>query len=94
MESLPKSEWLSDDERRLLLEIMFAGANHNLVLQVHTMLPALPMIVPDKQLQAVCLAILLAGLNEPLKAGQILDRVDLPEAVALRPFFLSPWRGV
>lgn len=82
-----KSELLTVSERRLLLEAMFAGVNHNLLRQVHGMLPSLPMVVPDTELQAVCLALLLAGLNEPLKAGQILAKVDLPEAVALRPFF-------
>lgn len=90
MESLPKSEWFSDEDRRLLLEIMFAGINHNLLTQVHAMLPALPLIVLDKKLQAVCRALLLAGLNEPLKARQILERIDLPEAKTLRPFFQYP----
>lgn len=93
MESLPKSDGLSDAERRLLLEVMFAGLNHNLRAQVQAMLPALPCIVPDQKLQALCLALLLAGLNEPRKAGQILERVDLPEAKALRPFFPYPKGG-
>ncbi len=31
MESLLKSEVISDDVRRLLLEIMFAGVNHSLI---------------------------------------------------------------
>ncbi|ELN91856.1 type III secretion system protein SsaH [Salmonella enterica subsp. enterica serovar Enteritidis str. 543463 40-18] len=70
MESLLKSEVISDDVRRLLLEIMFAGVNHSLISQVHAMLPALTVIVPDKKLQLVCLALLLAGLNEPLKAAK------------------------
>ncbi|EPF5392782.1 EscG/YscG/SsaH family type III secretion system needle protein co-chaperone, partial [Salmonella enterica] len=55
MESLLKSEVISDDVRRLLLEIMFAGVNHSLISQVHAMLPALTVIVPDKKLQLVCL---------------------------------------
>ncbi|EEO7670471.1 DUF1039 domain-containing protein, partial [Salmonella enterica] len=50
MESLLKSEVISDDVRRLLLEIMFAGVNHSLISQVHAMLPALTVIVPDKKL--------------------------------------------
>lgn len=87
MESLLKSEIISDEVRRLLLEIMFAGINHNLISQVHAMLPALSVIVPDKKLQLVCLALLLAGLNEPLKAGEILSGIDLPEAMALRRLF-------
>lgn len=48
MESLLKSEVISDDVRRLLLEVMFAGVNHSLISQVHAMLPALTVIVPDK----------------------------------------------
>ncbi|ECY1731954.1 EscG/YscG/SsaH family type III secretion system needle protein co-chaperone [Salmonella enterica] len=90
MESLLKSEIISEDIRRLLLEIMFAGVNHSLISQVHAMLPALSVIVPDKKLQLVCLALLLAGLNEPLKAGEILAGIDLPEAMALRLLFPAP----
>ncbi|APY58964.1 EscG/YscG/SsaH family type III secretion system needle protein co-chaperone [Salmonella enterica subsp. enterica serovar Essen] len=93
MESLLKSEVISDDVRRLLLEIMFAGVNHSLISQVHTMLPALTVIVPDRKLQLVCLALLLAGLNEPLKAAKILSDIDLPEAMALRLLFPAPKEG-
>ncbi|HAO4641340.1 TPA: EscG/YscG/SsaH family type III secretion system needle protein co-chaperone [Salmonella enterica] len=93
MESLLKSEVISDDVRRLLLEIMFAGVNHSLISQVHAMLPALTAIVPDKKLQLVCLALLLAGLNEPLKAAKILSDIDLPEAMALRMLFPAPNEG-
>ncbi|EBQ9882436.1 EscG/YscG/SsaH family type III secretion system needle protein co-chaperone [Salmonella enterica] len=93
MESLLKSEVISDDVRRLLLEIMFAGVNHSLISQVHAMLPALMVIVPDKKLQLVCLALLLAGLNEPLKAAKILSDIDLPEAMALRLLFPAPNEG-
>ena len=93
MESLLKSEVISDDVRRLLLEIMFAGVNHSLISQVHAMLPALTVIVQDKKLQLVCLALLLAGLNEPLKAAKILSDIDLPEAMALRLLFPAPNEG-
>ncbi|EAM1088451.1 EscG/YscG/SsaH family type III secretion system needle protein co-chaperone [Salmonella enterica] len=93
MESLLKSEVISDDVRRLLLEIMFAGVNHSLISQVHAMLPALTVIVPDKKLQLVCLALLLAGLSEPLKAAKILSDIDLPEAMALRLLFPAPNEG-
>ncbi|EGG1426442.1 EscG/YscG/SsaH family type III secretion system needle protein co-chaperone [Salmonella enterica] len=93
MESLLKSEVISDDVRRLLLEIMFAGVNHSLISQVHAMLPALTVIVPDEKLQLVCLALLLAGLNEPLKAAKILSDIDLPEAMALRLLFPAPNEG-
>ncbi|EAP8208791.1 EscG/YscG/SsaH family type III secretion system needle protein co-chaperone [Salmonella enterica] len=93
MESLLKSEVISDDVRRLLLEIMFAGVNHSLISLVHAMLPALTVIVPDKKLQLVCLALLLAGLNEPLKAAKILSDIDLPEAMALRLLFPAPNEG-
>ncbi|EBY1462416.1 DUF1039 domain-containing protein, partial [Salmonella enterica subsp. enterica] len=50
-------------------------------------------IVPDKKLQLVCLALLLAGLNEPLKAAKILSDIDLPEAMALRLLFPAPNEG-
>ncbi|ECC9830782.1 EscG/YscG/SsaH family type III secretion system needle protein co-chaperone [Salmonella enterica subsp. enterica] len=93
MELLLKSEVISDDVRRLLLEIMFAGVNHSLISQVHAMLPVLTVIVPDKKLQLVCLALLLAGLNEPLKAAKILSDIDLPEAMALRLLFPAPNEG-
>ncbi|HCM1917816.1 TPA: EscG/YscG/SsaH family type III secretion system needle protein co-chaperone [Salmonella enterica subsp. salamae serovar 28:r:e,n,z15] len=93
MESLLKSEIISDDVRRLLLETMFAGVNHSLIPQVHAMLPALTVIVPDKKLQLICLALLLAGLNEPLKAGEILAGIDLPEAMKLRLLFPAPNEG-
>ncbi|EBZ1658415.1 EscG/YscG/SsaH family type III secretion system needle protein co-chaperone [Salmonella enterica] len=93
MELLLKSEVISDDVRRLLLEIMFAGVNHSLISQVHAMLPALTVIVPDNKLQLVCLALLLAGLNEPLKAAKILSDIDLPEAMALRLLFPAPNEG-
>ncbi|MKV46798.1 EscG/YscG/SsaH family type III secretion system needle protein co-chaperone [Salmonella enterica subsp. enterica] len=93
MESLLKSEVISDDVRRLLLEIMFAGVNHSLISQVHAMLPALTVIVPDNKLQLVCLALLLAGLNEPLKAAKILSDIDSPEAMALRLLFPAPNEG-
>ncbi|EGS3788443.1 EscG/YscG/SsaH family type III secretion system needle protein co-chaperone, partial [Salmonella enterica] len=59
----------------------------------HAMLPALTVIVPDKKLQLVCLALLLAGLNEPLKAAKILSDIDLPEAMALRLLFPAPNEG-
>ncbi|ELU4681501.1 EscG/YscG/SsaH family type III secretion system needle protein co-chaperone [Salmonella enterica] len=77
----------------MLLEIMFAGVNHSLISQVHAMLPALTVIVPDNKLQLVCLALLLAGLNEPLKAAKILSDIDLPEAMALRLLFPAPNEG-
>lgn len=48
VESLLKSEVISDDVRRLLLEIMFAGVNHSLISCAHAMLPALTVIVPIK----------------------------------------------
>jgi type III secretion system SsaH family protein len=51
------------------------------------MLPALPQLVADKDMQAVCLAVLLAGLDEPERARQILADINLPEAESLRNYF-------
>ncbi|MDN6448182.1 MAG: EscG/YscG/SsaH family type III secretion system needle protein co-chaperone [Enterobacterales bacterium] len=75
---------LTDNERRLLVETAFAGINHGLHRQVRAMLPALLYLVPDKEMQAVCFAVLLAGLNEPEQARQALVDINLPEAESLR----------
>jgi type III secretion system SsaH family protein len=72
---------LTTNERRLLVETAFAGINHGLQRQVRAMLPALPQLV------AVCLAVLLAGLDEPERARQILADINLPEAESLRNYF-------
>lgn len=63
MESLLKSEVISDDVRRLLLEIMFAGVNHSLISQVHAMLPALTVIVPDKKITVGMSGIIIGGFK-------------------------------
>lgn len=94
MESLLKSEVISDDVRRLLLEIMFAGVNHSLISQVHAMLPALTVIVPDKKLQLVCLALLLAGLNEPLKAAKFYRILICQRLWRCVCYFLHQMRGL
>ncbi|MEY4475372.1 MAG: hypothetical protein RL248_1139 [Pseudomonadota bacterium] len=78
---------LTTNERRLLVETAFAGINHGLQRQVRAMLPALPQLVADKDMQAVCLAVLLAGLDEPERARQILADINLPEAESLRNYF-------
>ncbi|NLS55320.1 EscG/YscG/SsaH family type III secretion system needle protein co-chaperone [Hafnia alvei] len=75
---------LTDNERRLLVETAFAGINHGLHRQVRAMLPAVPYLVPDKEMRAVCLAVLLAGLDEPELARQTLVDITLPEAELLR----------
>lgn len=96
MESLQKSECpLSDEERRLLLEVMFAGVNHGLLAQVEGMIAVLPDLIPDPQQRTLCMAVLLAGLNQPQKAQQTLACVDLPEAEVMRAVvFPDPLRGV
>ncbi|AJJ63127.1 EscG/YscG/SsaH family type III secretion system needle protein co-chaperone [Yersinia aldovae] len=78
---------LTTSERQLLVEVAFAGINHGLQRQVRAMLPALPQLVADKDMQAVCLAVLLAGLDEPERARQTLADVNLPEAESLRNYF-------
>lgn len=71
---------LTDKERRLVVEAAFAGINHGLQRQVHAILPALPLLVDDTSLQALCRVVLLIGLNEPAQARQALSDVALPEA--------------
>ncbi|MGL5698967.1 MAG: EscG/YscG/SsaH family type III secretion system needle protein co-chaperone [Kluyvera sp.] len=78
---------LTEDERRLVVESAFAGINHGLQRQVQEILPALPLLVADTRLQALCEAILLAGLNESEKARQILSDVAIPEAETLKAWF-------
>lgn len=71
---------LTEKERRLVVEAAFAGINHGLQRQVHAILPALPLLVENTGLQALCRAVLLAGLNESVLARQALADVALPEA--------------
>lgn len=78
---------LTDIERRLLVEAAFAGINHGLMRQVHAILPALPLLVNDPSLLALCRVILLAGLNESVQARQVLADVALPEAEILKTWF-------
>ncbi|ECX2002004.1 EscG/YscG/SsaH family type III secretion system needle protein co-chaperone [Citrobacter braakii] len=71
---------LTEKERRLVVEAAFAGINHSLQRQVHAILPALPLLVEDTSLQALCRVVLLTGLNEFAQARQALSDVALPEA--------------
>lgn len=71
---------LTEKERRLVVEAAFAGINHGLQRQVHAILPALPLLVEETSLRALCRAVLLAGLNESAQARQALSDVALPEA--------------
>lgn len=75
---------LTENERRLVVEAAFAGINHGLQRQVHAILPALPLLVENTSLQALCRAVLLAGLNESSLARQALAEVTLPEAEIVR----------
>lgn len=75
---------LTEKERRLVVEAAFAGLNHGLQRQVRTILPALPLLVENTSLQALCRAVLLAGLNESALARQALADVALPEAETVK----------
>lgn len=75
---------LTEKERRLVVEAAFAGINHGLQRQVRAILPALPLLVENTSLQALCRAVLLAGLNESVLARQALADVALPEAETVK----------
>ncbi|EHM45825.1 SsaH family type III secretion protein [Yokenella regensburgei ATCC 49455] len=75
---------LTEKERRLVVEAAFAGINHGLQRQVRAILPALPLLVENTSLQALCRAVLLAGLNESALARQALADVALPEAETVK----------
>ncbi|ARF52293.1 EscG/YscG/SsaH family type III secretion system needle protein co-chaperone (plasmid) [Pantoea stewartii subsp. stewartii DC283] len=75
---------LTEKERRLMAEAAFAGINHGLQRQVRAILPALPLLVENTSLQALCRAVLLAGLNESVLARQALADVALPEAETVK----------
>ncbi|WP_148203664.1 EscG/YscG/SsaH family type III secretion system needle protein co-chaperone [Sodalis glossinidius] len=75
---------LSDTDRRLLVEIACAGVNHGYRPQVRAMLPALPCLIPDESLRAVCHAFLLFGLDEIAAARGCLAQVTGPEAETLK----------
>jgi len=75
---------LTEKERRLVVEAAFAGINHGLQRQVRAILPALPLLVENTSVQALCRAVLLAGLNESALARQALADVALPEAETVK----------
>ena len=75
---------LTEKERRLVVEAAFAGINHGLQRQIRAILPALPLLVENTSLQALCRAVLLAGLNESALARQALADVALPEAETVK----------
>lgn len=75
---------LTEKERRLVVEAAFAGINNGLQRQVRAILPALPLLVDNTSLQALCRAVLLAGLNESALARQALADVALPEAETVK----------
>ncbi|MCW1975709.1 UNVERIFIED_ORG: type III secretion system SsaH family protein [Pantoea agglomerans] len=67
-----------------MVEAAFAGINNGLQRQVRAILPALPLLVDNTSLQALCRAVLLAGLNESALARQALADVALPEAETVK----------
>ncbi len=75
---------LTEKERQLVVEAAFAGINHGLQRQVRGILPALPLLVEDTSLQALCRAVLLAGLNKSVQAHRALADVAPPEAEAVK----------
>jgi len=75
---------LTENERRLVVEAAFAGINHGLQRQVHAILPAMPFLVENTSLQALCRVVLLAGLNESSLARLALAEIALPEAETVR----------
>lgn len=74
-------------ERQLLVEAAFAGINHGLLHQVRAFLPALPLLVADRDTCAICHAVLLLGLNESEQAKRVLASVHIPEADVIRRCF-------
>lgn len=78
---------LTENERRLVVEAAFAGINHGLQRQVQAILPTLHLLVENTSLQALCRAVLLAGLNESAQARQALLDVALPEAEIVKTWF-------
>ncbi len=79
---------LTTAERRLLLEVAFAGINHGLLRQVSAILPVVPSLVTDTDARAVCTAILLLGMNTPEEAKRVLEHVNTPEAKVVMNCFL------
>lgn len=79
---------LTAAERRLLLEVAFAGVNHGLLHQVNAILPVVPSLVTDTDACAVCTAILLLGMNTPEEAKRVLEHVNTPEAKVVMNGFL------
>lgn len=75
---------LTENERRLVVEAAFAGINHGLQRQVHAILSAMPLLVENTSLQALCRVVLLAGLNESSLARLALAEIALPEAETVR----------
>lgn len=75
---------LTEKERQLVVEAAFAGINHGLQRQVRAILPALPLLVENTSLQALCRAVLLAGLNESELARKAIADVTLPEAETVK----------
>lgn len=78
---------LTSAERRLLLETAFAGVNHGLLRQVRAIVPVVPNLVSDSDACAVCMAVLLLGLDEPEEAMLALEHVNTSDANVVKQCF-------
>ncbi|WP_252120349.1 EscG/YscG/SsaH family type III secretion system needle protein co-chaperone [Symbiopectobacterium purcellii] len=78
---------LTSAERQLLLETAFAGVNHGLWRQVRAIVPVVPNLVTDRDDCAVCMAVLLLGLEAPEEAVRVLEHVNTPDANVVKQCF-------
>lgn len=78
---------LTSAERALLLEAAFAGVNHGLWRQVRAIVPVVPKLVTDSDDCAVCMAVLLLGLEAPEEAKRVLEHVNTPDADVVKHGF-------
>lgn len=78
---------LTSAERQLLLETAFAGVNHGLLRQVRAIVPVVPSLVSDSDACAVCMAVLLLGLDAPEEAKRVLEHVNTPDAKVVKQCF-------
>ncbi|QZN98166.1 EscG/YscG/SsaH family type III secretion system needle protein co-chaperone [Symbiopectobacterium purcellii] len=70
-----------------MLETAFAGVNHGLWRQVRAIVPVVPNLVTDRDDCAVCMAVLLLGLEAPEEAVRVLEHVNTPDANVVKQCF-------